>query len=234
MYARVSTKAKPARKDCKTAEQYNTKLAAWEKKHQDTENQVLDLRRYAKAQKWQVIEYIDHETGKHADRDALQAMFTDASRHKFDVVLVWALDRFTREGVLDTFAHVKKLTDYGVQFESYTEPFFRTTGPAGELLMAVLAWVAKQERLRISERTIAGLERARKKGRVGGRPAKIFDRQRARELRNQNPPMSWRAIARDLSEHHGYKVAQSSIRKALSRVHKTSGGKRPKRGAVKT
>lgn len=182
------------------------------KQGQDTENQLLELRRYAKAQGWEMVEYIDRETGKHANRDAFQELFNDASRRKFGVVLVWALDRLTREGVLETFAHVKKLTGYGVQFESYTEPFFRTTGPAGELLMAVLAWVAKQERLRISERTKAGLARARAKGRVGGRPAKIFDRARAIELRKAGT--SWRGIGKLLG------VAQSSIRDALKPAKK--------------
>jgi DNA invertase Pin-like site-specific DNA recombinase len=174
---------------------------------QDEENQLLELRRYAKAQGWETVEYIDRDTGKHADRDGFQQLFADASRRKFQVVLVWALDRLTREGVLETFAHVKRLTGYGVQFESYTEPFFRTTGPAGELLMAVLAWVAKQERIRISERTKAGLARARAKGRIGGRPAKVFDRVKALELRKQGT--SWRAIGKALG------VAQSSIRDAL-------------------
>jgi len=74
-------------------------------------------------------------------------------------------------------------------------------------MIAIAAWIAKQERLRISERTKAGLAIARAKGRVGGRPGKIFDRRRARELRNQQ--MSWRAISRELG------IAQSSIRKAL-------------------
>jgi len=230
IYARVSTKAIPVRKAGEALAKYKEKLAAWQSKHQDTENQLLDLRRYAKAQGWTAVEYIDHETGKHADRDALQLMFADSSRRKFEVVLVWALDRFTRQGVLDTFAHVKMLHDYGIQFESYTEPFFRTTGPAGELLMAVLAWVAKQERIRISERTKAGLVRARKQGHVGGRPPRIFDRQRARELRKGG--MSWRKIEKEMG------VPQSSLRKALGSpakgVHKTSLKKGEKRVATKT
>jgi hypothetical protein len=41
-------------------------------------------------------------------------------------------DRFTREGVLETFEHIRKLTTYGVGFESYTEAHFRSTGPAPE------------------------------------------------------------------------------------------------------
>jgi len=187
------------------------------KQGQETENQLVELRRYAKAQGWETIEYIDRDTGKHSKRDAFMELFEGASRRKFDVVLVWALDRLTREGVLKTFAHIEKLAGYGCRFESYTEPYFRSTGPAGELLMAVLAWVAKQERLRISERTKAGLAIARAKGRVGGRRPKVFDRDKARALRNQNPPMSWRAIARELG------VAQSSIRDALAVKPRRSG-----------
>jgi DNA invertase Pin-like site-specific DNA recombinase len=196
-------------------------------KGQDVENQLIQQRRYAEAQDWEIVEFIDHESGKHANRAQLQALFDAASRREFGVVLVWALDRFTREGVAETFAHIKKLLDYGVQFESLTEPHFRTTGPAGELMIAIAAWIAKQERVRISDRTKAGLAVARSKGRIGGRPAKVFDRQRAQELRSQNPPASWRVIARELG------IAQSSIRKALQGVHKTSPRKPAKRVAIK-
>lgn len=97
--------------------------------------------------------------------------------------MVWALDRLTREGVLETFEHIRKLTNWGVQFESCTEPHFRTTGPAGELMLAVAAWTAKQERVRLSERVIAGLERARKAGRIGGRPKRIVDRRKLAAMR---------------------------------------------------
>lgn len=177
-------------------------------KGQDTENQLLQLREYAARSNWKVSrEYIDHVSGKTGDRDAFKQLFDDASRRQFDVVLVWALDRFTREGVADTFIYIKRLLDHGVQFESYTEAQFRTTGPAGELMIAVAAWIAKQERVRISERTKAGLARARKQGRCGGRPGKVFRRDRALEMRQQG--MSWRAIGREL------KIPQSTIRKAL-------------------
>jgi DNA invertase Pin-like site-specific DNA recombinase len=125
-------------------------------------------------------------------------MFADAAQRKFDLVLVWALDRFTREGVGETFEYIKRLTSHGVQFVSYAEEHFRTTGPAGELMMAVAAWIAKQERNRISERVRAGLNRAKMQGtRSGnpvGRPKAIFDRDKVVELRGQG--RSWREIAR--------------------------------------
>lgn len=151
---------------------------------QDPVNQLAQLRDYCARQGWTIeVEYIDRATGKSANRDCFRELFEAASRRQFDVVIVWALDRFTREGVLETFQHIERLRQYGVQFESYTEPHFRTTGAAGELIMAVSAWIAKQERLRISERTKAGLDTARKKGKVVGRPRVVCDRSQVKELR---------------------------------------------------
>jgi DNA invertase Pin-like site-specific DNA recombinase len=205
---------------------------------QDPESQLAQLRDYCRAQKWAIREFIDHETGKHSDREQLQAMFLAASRREVGVVLVWALDRLSREGIFETLKHWRQLRDNGIQFESFSEPQFRTTGPFGdlfaELFIALSACFAKMERMRISDRTKAGLERARLKGRIGGRPAPVFDRDRARAMRAQTPPMSWREMAREL------KVAQSSIRKILARdaeavpgVHKTFSGKPRKRAAIK-
>lgn len=184
-------------------------------KGQDTENQLLQLRQYCARQGWEIAaEYVDNVSGKTGERDAFKRLFTDASRREFDVVLVWALDRFTREGVLETFEYIRNLTRWGVQFESYSEAHFRTTGPAGELMLAIAAWIAKQERLRISERTKAGVERARRQGKHCGRPRKVFQRDRAAELRKQG--LSWRVIARQLD------VPQATIRLALQGVQKVS------------
>jgi DNA invertase Pin-like site-specific DNA recombinase len=98
------------------------------------------------------------------------------------VIVAWSLDRLSREGVAQTFEHIKTLLGYGVQFISYTEAHFRTTGPAGELMIAIAAWIAQQERVRLSERTLAGLQRARKAGRIGGRPKVVCDRGKVERL----------------------------------------------------
>jgi DNA invertase Pin-like site-specific DNA recombinase len=161
---------------------------------QDTENQAIQLREYAIRHGWMITaEYTDHATGKHSDRDAFRRLFEGGSRREFDIVLVWALDRLSREGVLETFEHVRRLTNYGIAFESYTEQHFRTTGSAGELMLAVAAWIAKQERIRISDRTKAGLARARRQGKVPG-PKRVFRRDEVIRLRDVER-MSWRAIA---------------------------------------
>jgi len=176
-------------------------------KGQDTDNQLHQLREYAVRQRWDVVGvYEDHISGKTGDRESFRRLFEDASKRKFDVVLVWALDRFTREGVFETFDYIRKLTGYGVQFESYTEAHFRTTGPAGELMLAIAAWIAKQERIRISERTRAGVERARRQGKHCGRPKAMFRRDVARELRRDG--WSWGKIAAELG------VPASTVRDA--------------------
>jgi DNA invertase Pin-like site-specific DNA recombinase len=178
-------------------------------KGQDTDNQLLQLREYCTRQNWAIShEYIDHASGKTGDRGEFKRLFEDASRRKFEVVLVWALDRFTREGVFETFEHVRRLTNYGVAFESYTEQHFRTTGPAGELMLAISAWIARQERQRISDRTKAGLERARRAGKHCGRPRRLFRRDEAIRLRAEG--WSWRRISAELG------VPVKTIRRGLA------------------
>ena len=154
-----------------------------DKSGQDTENQLAQLRSFCAASGWTITaEYIDRVSGKHSDRERFKAMFAAASRREFDFLVTWALDRLSREGVAKTFEHIKVLRGYGIEYVSFTEPHFRTTGPAGELMIAVAAWIAEQEHQRISERVRAGLEKARNQGRIGGRRKLVLDYDRIAEL----------------------------------------------------
>jgi DNA invertase Pin-like site-specific DNA recombinase len=154
-----------------------------DKSSQDTENQLAQLRQFCAASNWTIVaEFVDRVSGKHSDRERFQAMFTAASRREFDILLTWALDRLSREGVSRTFEHIKQLRSFGIEYVSFTESHFRTTGPAGELMIAVAAWIAEQEHRRISERVRAGLEKARKQGRIGGRRRLVLDYDRLAEL----------------------------------------------------
>jgi DNA invertase Pin-like site-specific DNA recombinase len=153
-------------------------------KGQDVENQLRQLRDFCVKQGHIVIrEYVDYASGKRSDRDAFREMFTSASRREFDVVLFWALDRFSREGVFDTLQHLQRLTSYGIGYRSFTEQYLDSCGMFRDAVVGILAAVAKQERVRLSERTVAGLERARAHGRVGGRPRVICDRKKVMLLR---------------------------------------------------
>jgi DNA invertase Pin-like site-specific DNA recombinase len=152
-------------------------------KRQDTANQLDALRQFAATQNWMVVhEYVNRATGKHSDREQFQKLFQDASQRKFDVVLFWSLDRFSREGVRETLNHLERLASYAVGYRSFTEQYLDSCGIFRDAVLAILAVIAKQERVRLSERTLAGLARARKQGRVGGRPRVVCDRSKVERL----------------------------------------------------
>ena len=168
---------------------------------EDTDNQRLQLQQFCRAQGWEIArEYEDHESGGRADRAEFQAMLLDAAQRRFDLLLFWALDRFTREGTLATLQYLELLEGYGVRWRSFTEPWLDSAGPFRDVVISLIASIARQERIRLGERVKAGLERAKlegtRSGRPIGRPRAIFDRGRAAELRAAG--RSWGQIAREL------------------------------------
>lgn len=143
---------------------------------QDTENQLIALREYCRKRGWKIAdEYVDHETGGTSKRPQFQRMFADARQRHFDLVLFWSLDRLSREGVSATLGHLEKLTSYGVAWRSHTEEYLDSTGVFRDAVIAVLAVIAKQERIRRSERASAAIARLRRHGQADrlGRKRKL-------------------------------------------------------------
>ena len=175
LYARVSTKDKG----------------------QDYANQLFELKAFVerKANEGWLLsaEYVDKASGKSADRPAFRKMLDAASRKEFDMVLFWSLDRFSREGVLETLQHLKSLTSHGVEWFSYREEYLRSIGPFRDAVLGILAAIAKQERIRLSERVMAGLSRARAQGKTLGRPKAAVRSERVLALREKG--LSLRVIA---------------------------------------
>ena len=166
-------------------------------KGQDPLNQLLELREFASRQGWTVVrEYTDEATAKNGERTGFRQMWADVAKHRFDLLLFWSLDRLTREGTYKTLTYLRRLSDSGVKFKSYTEQYIDSLGVFGEAIIGVLAAVAAQERIRISERTKAGLARVRAQGTRLGRPVKVVDIKKARKLRAAG--MSLREVARKL------------------------------------
>src|SRR6267378_5081465 len=187
LYARVSTKDKG----------------------QEVENQLVQLREFAAKQGWTISrEYVDRETGATSDREQFQAMFADANRRKFDLVLFWSLDRLSREGVLETLQHLNRLTACGVGYKSYTEQYLDSCGIFKDAVIGILAVIAKQERVRLSERTKAGLAIARSKGRQIGRPRLQVKTAEIASLKARG--LSQRAIGRELG------ISEGSVRRLAS------------------
>jgi len=141
---------------------------------QDPENQLQDLRAWCAAAGHAVSrEYIDYESGRKAadKRKQFAALFDDATKRKFDCVLFWALDRFSREGMAQTIIHLQRLSSYDIAFHSYTEPHLATDNElVRNVLLALLSSLAKVEAQKISERTKAGMARAQANGIRIGRP----------------------------------------------------------------
>jgi DNA invertase Pin-like site-specific DNA recombinase len=108
---------------------------------------------------------------------------SNASQRKFDVLLFWSLDRLSREGVLPTVQHLQRLTGYGTGYRSFTEQYFDSCGIFRDAVIAIVATVAKQERIRICERVRAGLTTARHKGKRIGRTRVFVSRSRIEFLR---------------------------------------------------
>ena len=139
-------------------------------REQNPETQLLVLREYVKAQSWEPFrEYVDQAPANDlAHRVAWRQLLDDAAKRRFQVVLVFKLDR--------AFRSVKHMHDTlsawemaGVDFQSVREKF--DTGTAlGRLLLNLLASLAEFELELIRERVKAGMERARKQGHRIGRP----------------------------------------------------------------
>jgi DNA invertase Pin-like site-specific DNA recombinase len=141
-------------------------------KGQDPENQLSQLRVWCTSAGHVIAgEYVDWESGRTDKRKQFTALFGDANRRKFDCVLFWALDRFSREGMAPTIMHLQRLASYDVGFHSYTEAHLATDNElVRNILLALLASLAKVEAQKISERTKAGMARAKAAGKRIGRP----------------------------------------------------------------
>lgn len=147
-----------------------------DRRYQEPENQLEPLRKWAAANNWEVVaEYVDRGSGADHNRPNFKQMLNDAMLLKFKSILVWKLDRFSREGISHTLAYIQRLQSRRCALKSMTETWVDTSGdnPMGEFLLAVFSWVAAEERRKISERTKLGIQRRKNLGIwKGGRPKK--------------------------------------------------------------
>ena len=166
---------------------------------QDPENQLMRLRSYSKERSWIVYdEYVDRASGANDYRPELDRMMNDARAHRFGIILVVKIDRIARSAV-NLLNLLKDLDARGVKFECSDQPI-STDESTGRFLLTVLGAVAELERELISERTKAGLVRARAKGQRLGHPPIDLDMNEVRGLRKQG--WSYRQIAERMGCSH--------------------------------
>lgn len=124
---------------------------------------------------------------------------------------LYRLDRLARSGIRDTFEVVEELRSHGCEVVTVADGF-DLSGPAAEVVLAVMAWAAKMERLAINERIAAARERLRASGRPWGRPPRLSPQDREKIAQKRSQGLSVRAIAAAL------KVPKTTVGRALSQT----------------
>ena len=165
---------------------------------QNCDLQLRELREYCAARKWEVAgEYVDTGwSGVKATRPELSRLMEDARKRRVDAVLVWKLDRWGRS-VADSIRRIQELVSLEVRFIAVTQNIDTDqSNPMARFLLHIMAVFAELERELIRERTIAGVRTARSKGKVLGRPRRVFRRDEVIRLREEG--LSWRSISRRL------------------------------------
>ncbi len=176
-------------------------------KGQDVETQLLPMRTYAESKGLTYEIYTDvGVSGSKDRRPQLDRLMADARRGKFDTVLVWKFDRFARS-LKHLVTALDEFKGLGIRFISLTEAVDTETS-IGRVLFSIIGAMAQFERDLIQERVLAGLDRARKQGKTLGPPRKIFDHERARQMKAEGK--SLRVIAGQMG------VGKDSVRKVLS------------------
>ena len=155
--------------------------------------------------------YSEKRSAKTMDRAELQRMLADAQvgRLRGERLYLFRLDRLTRTGISDTLTTLEQLRAQGVEVVSVADGF-DLLGPAAEIIIAVMAWAAKMERLALGERISAARERVEAEGGRWGRPSRVDRATRERAVELHAAGKSVRDIARTL------KVPRSTIGRALA------------------
>lgn len=190
-------------------------------KDQNPEVQLVKLREYSQDMDWSVNqEYIDKASA--ADmmgRTAWKQLMKDAALHRFDILLVWKIDRAFRS-VIHAANSLNMLRGYRIGFRSYMEPSIDTTTPHGEFIFNILASVAELERQTISQRVRAGMGYAKEHGTKSGK--RIGRKRLPIDITNICKAFcackgNYSEAARLLTEQTGIKVSPGFIQIRISR-----------------
>jgi putative DNA-invertase from lambdoid prophage Rac len=181
---------------------------------QKYEMQLTELRDYCERMGWTPVEYAEKASSM-KKRPVLDQLMADARARRFDVLIVYKLDRFARS-LRQLIDNVFLLDSFGVRFICVTQGIDTDkSNPVSRLMLHIFGAFAEFERGLILERVNSGIAQAQKKGKHCGRPSKIYRRDQALELRAQG--MTLRKIATKLG------VSLTTIVRGLEPVPKVPG-----------
>jgi len=138
---------------------------------QNTDNQLPALRKWVSDRGYEIAGiYQESESAWRAGHQhEFSKLMKDLPKHRPQILLCWSLDRLTRQGIGAILQIVSSFKVHGVQVISYQESWTEQSGPMAELLYAVFGWAANFESIRLSQRVLAGLDRAKAQGKTLGR-----------------------------------------------------------------
>jgi DNA invertase Pin-like site-specific DNA recombinase len=174
--------------------------------------QRRELLAYVQARQWEVIQIYDDtgQSGANNARPMYRQLLKDAKQRKFDMVLVWKLDRWARS-LKEIIVSLQDLTDYGVEFCSLKDNLDLSTS-TGRLMLHIIGSFAQFERDILVDRVRAGLANAKAKGKRLGRPVTRKDQQII-NLRSKG--FSYSQICKELN------VSLGSVQRSLKALSKT-------------
>jgi DNA invertase Pin-like site-specific DNA recombinase len=164
---------------------------------QTIDNQLIELRDHCSRMGWEVVkEYADEGLSGTLSRDkrpALNSLIKDAYRKRFDLVVCWDISRIGRS-MKNLILFLSDMKDRGIGICSVRQGFDTSTS-MGEIMFQFVGILSSWERAMIRERTLAGLERARRDGKTLGRRKVTNDTMTAKIIELRNDKKSIRKIA---------------------------------------
>ena len=117
---------------------------------QDPENQIKPLKEFCQSFDWEVYKvYIDKMSGANPARPQFREMMSEALQRRFNGIVVWKLDRFSREGIVPTMSYIQKLKSRKIWLKSMTESWLDTSQEGiTDIVLAIMSWASAQERER--------------------------------------------------------------------------------------
>jgi len=137
-------------------------------------NQVNMLEQYAIKRGWDITgTYTDVGSAfQHADQKELKRLMDECQRKHYERILVYDVSRLTRKGPLELMLLLKQFADKGAPIHSFLDSALNVPNEFQPVLVAIYGMMAKTFSTQLSERTKAGMDRARAAGKHLGRPRK--------------------------------------------------------------
>jgi DNA invertase Pin-like site-specific DNA recombinase len=181
-------------------------------KAQDHTTQRHAIERAAEARGDRIVRwYAEKRSAKTIARPELERLRADARAGKVRRTYVYRLDRLTRSGIRDTFEVVEELRTAGAELVTVADGF-TLDGPAAEVILAVLSWASKMERLAINERISAARERIEAEGGHWGRAPAMDEAMVKQAVALREKGLSIRDVAKQLGQ------SKSAVDRALRRA----------------